>query len=81
VNLEYPVTLTLIATSDVALTKAALEKADTTKFDHKSLVFAAKAKAAKAGTYSVKGTLKFAVCTDATCDPKKVPVEIAVVAK
>jgi hypothetical protein len=81
VNLEYPVKLTLDAATDVSFAKSVMEKPDATTFDLKSLVFAAKATAAKPGTYSLKGTLKFAVCTESTCDPKKVPVVIALNAK
>jgi hypothetical protein len=81
VNLEYPVKLTLDAVADVSFAKSVMEKPDASTFDLKSLVFAAKATAAKPGTYSLKGTLKFAVCTESTCDPKKVPVVIALNAK
>ena len=43
--------------------------------------FDVKVTAASAGTYPVSGTLKFAVCTDATCDPKKQTIAFDVVAK
>lgn len=81
VNLDFPVKLTLEPPAGVSLEKGAFEKADTTAFDKDQLVFTVKATAAAAGEYKIPGTLKFAVCTATTCDPKKVPVEVAVVVK
>lgn len=80
-NAEFPTKLTLEPTAGVELDKASLVLADAEKFDDHQLVFAVKATPAAAGSYNVTGKIKFAVCTDATCDPKKRNVAFAVTAK
>jgi len=81
VNEEYPTKLTLQPTEGVTTGKTVLLKADAAKFDQHELAFNVKLTAAKAGTYTVNGTLAFAVCTDATCDPKTEKIAINLVAK
>ena len=81
VNEEYPTKLTLQPTEGVTTAKAVLLKADAAKFDKHELAFNVKLTAAKAGTYTVNGTLAFAVCTDATCDPKTEKIASNLVAK
>ncbi len=81
VNQDFPVKLTLEAPAGVTLAKAVQEKPDATKFDDDNLIFNVKATAAVAGTYNIKGKFKFAVCTASTCDPKSVPVDIALAVK
>jgi hypothetical protein len=44
-------------------------------------VFAVKATPSASGVYTIPGKIKFAVCTDATCDPKRQDVSIRVAAK
>jgi hypothetical protein len=80
-NHEYPTKLTLAATEGVTPAKSPLLKADAAKFSDHELAFAVKLTPAKAGAYTVNGTLSFAVCTDATCDPKTEKIAINVVAK
>lgn len=80
-NAEFPTKLTLEPTAGVELDKSSLVLADAEKFDDHQLVFAVKATPAAAGSYNVTGKIKFAVCTDATCDPKKRNVAFAVTAK
>jgi hypothetical protein len=80
-NAEFPTKLTLEPTAGVTLGKTSLVLADAEKFDDGQLVFAVKATPAASGSYTVNGKIKFAVCTDATCDPKKRNVAFAVTAK
>lgn len=80
-NKEFPTKLTLTPPAGVTLAKSELLLSDAEAFDDKQLVFAIKATPASAGEYTVSGKLKFAVCTDATCDPKRENVSIKVAAK
>jgi len=79
-NKEYPTRLVVQPPAGVTVAKADMVLADAT-FDPHKLSFDVKVVAAKAGTYPVAGTIKFAVCTDATCDPKKQPIAFDVVAR
>lgn len=81
INKDFPVKLTLEAPAGVTLAKSVQEQPDATKFDDDNLIFSVKATAATAGTYNIKGKFKFAVCTASTCDPKALPVDIALVVK
>lgn len=80
-NKEFPTKLTLTPPAGVTLAKAEFVLSDAEAFDDKQLVFAVKATPASAGEFTVSGKLKFAVCTDATCDPKRENVSIKVAAK
>jgi hypothetical protein len=79
-NEEYPTKLVVQAPEGVTVVKAEQVLADAAAFDPHQLAFDVKLTAAKAGTFPVTGTLKFAVCTDATCDPKKQTIAFDVVA-
>lgn len=81
VNKDFPTSLQLKAPDGLTLTKASMEAGDAAKLDDNELAFDIKMKAAKAGTYSIDGEIKFAVCTPETCDPKKQPVNIVMVAQ
>ncbi|MBP9087792.1 MAG: hypothetical protein KBG15_16855 [Kofleriaceae bacterium] len=81
VNKDFPVKLTLEAPAGVTLAKAVQEKPDAAQFDDDNLIFNVKATAVTAGSYNIKGKFKFAVCTASTCDPKSVPVDIALAVK
>ena len=64
-----------------ALDGGALEDRDAEAFDDNQLAFAVKLTAASAGDYSIPGTLKFAVCTESTCNPKKHAIALALKAQ
>jgi len=90
VNTEFPTKLTLENTQGVTIAKAELKagghdkaKGDADVFDEKQLVFAVKLTPAAAGTFTVNGTFKFAVCDKAgsTCLAKKEPIAIQLAAK
>lgn len=80
-NQEYPTKLTLQPTEGVAAAKGTLQKADAAKFDNHELAFNVKLTPAQAGTYMVRGTVAFAVCTENTCDPKTEKIAINLIAK
>ncbi len=90
VNTEFPTKLTLENTQGVTIAKAELKagghdkaKGDADVFDEKQLVFAVKMTPSTAGSYTVNGTFKFAVCDKAgsTCLAKKEPIAIQLAAK
>ena len=80
-NAEFPTKLTLDPVAGVDIDKTSMVLADAEKFDDHQLVFAVKATPQSAGSYTVSGKIKFAVCTDATCDPKKRDVSFTIAAK
>ena len=79
-NKEYPTKLVVQPPEGVAVAKAEQQIGDAS-FDPHKLSFDIKLTAAKAGTYPVSGTIKFAVCTDQTCDPKKQTIAFDVVSR
>jgi hypothetical protein len=81
VNEEYPSRLSLEPPTGLTVVKPVLEKEDAAALDKHQLAFAIKLTATAAGSYKVNGSLKFAVCTAATCDPKKQAIAFDVVAK
>jgi hypothetical protein len=81
VNKDFPIKLALTPPEGLTLTKAVMETGDVAKLDDNELTFDVKMKAAKAGSYKIDGELKFAVCTPETCDPKKQPINITMVAQ
>jgi len=80
-NKEYPTKLTLEPPAGISLAKAVLEPGDAQTFTDKELTFAVKFTPAGPGDYTIGGVLKFAVCTDSTCDPKKQRVALVVKAQ
>lgn len=69
-NLEYPTKVTINAPEGVTLEKAKQSKSDAVKLDKGSAEFDVAFTAASAGKKTFTGEMKFAVCTDATCDNK-----------
>ena len=89
VNTEFPIKLTLEPPAGVKLAKTEFnaggmdkKQGDAATFSEQALAFAVKATCDKSGTYDIKGTLKFAVCTNnnTQCLPKKQPVTVTVAA-
>ncbi len=74
---DYPIKLSLEAPAGVKLDKAEYNSGK----GEKGLAFAVKATADKAGEYTINGTLKFGVCDDQSCHPKRQPITITVAAK
>jgi len=71
VNQDFPTKLTVEALEGVAVAKAEQTASDAEKLDLHELTFAVKFTPAAAGQKKFAASLKFAVCTDSTCDPKK----------
>ncbi len=71
VNQDFPTRLVIAPTDGVKVAKAEQAKEDAATFNETKLAFDVKLTADKPGTYKVAGTLKFAVCTESSCDPKK----------
>ena len=71
VNQEFPTKLVITPPDGVKVAKAEQKKEDAAAFSNDKLQFDVKLTPDKAGTYKVAGTLKFAVCTETSCDPKK----------
>lgn len=75
-NHEYPHKVTLAALEGVAVTAPSAP----TSLDDNALVFDIGVTAEKAGSHTLTGQAKFAVCTPQTCDPKKVDVALSITA-
>lgn len=70
-NKEFPTKLEVQAPAGVEVAKAEQRVADAERFEEAGATFAVKFKAGEAGAKAFQAKFKFAVCTDATCDPKK----------
>lgn len=80
-NKEFPTKLTLMLPVGVSSPKEILLPADAEAFTEQQLAFAVKLTAADKGDFKIPAVLKFAVCTDSTCDPKKQTIELALKAQ
>jgi hypothetical protein len=87
VSTEFPIKITLEPTDGVKLAKTELtaggsekSQGDAATLSEQLLAFAVHASSDKAGSYEVKGTLKFGICDKESCHPKKQPITIAVAA-
>jgi hypothetical protein len=70
-NKEFPLKLQVKAPEGVTLAKDKQSLEDAEKFEDKGATFAVKFKADSPGQKSFEADFRFAVCTDATCDPKR----------
>ncbi len=70
-NKEFPTKLKVTPPSGVEVVKDSQTAGDAEHFDEGSLTFAVNFKTSSAGEKAFQAKFKFAVCTDATCDPKK----------
>ena len=84
---DYPIKLSLEAPAGVTLAKTELtaggrnkEQGDAATLSEQALAFAVKATPAQAGSYEIKGVLKFGICEKESCHPKKQPITITVAA-
>lgn len=87
VNTEYPTKLKLETADGVTFAKAELkaggpskEKGDAAEMTEQKLHFAIELTPAAAGSYTVNGSFKFAVCDKDQCLPKKEAIAIQVAA-
>lgn len=79
-NKDFPTTLKLTPPADVKLDKATLGKEDA-RLTEQEAAFEVRLTAAAAGAKQIPGELRFAVCTDTTCDPQKTAVVLDVEVK
>jgi hypothetical protein len=70
-NREFPTRLQVTAPAGVTVVKDKQSLEDAETFEDKRATFAVKFKADAPGPKSFEADFKFAVCTDATCDPKR----------
>jgi hypothetical protein len=70
-NKEFPTKLEVQAPAGVEVIKAEQRVEDAERFEDAGATWAIKFKSTQAGAKSFQAKFKFAVCTDATCDPKK----------
>ncbi len=75
VNKDFPTSLKLKLPAGVTAQKSEMNKADA-QLSEQQGSFQVVLTSAEAGKKTVPGDLKFAVCTDTTCDPQKSPVSI-----
>jgi hypothetical protein len=77
-NLDYPLTLKLVPPAGVTLAKASLTKQDAKLLNAQEGQLEVVLTGSEVGAKSVAGELRFAVCTEDTCEPQKVAIAIAV---
>lgn len=80
-NKDYPTKLTLELPAGVSSPKPILLAEDAAQFTEQALSFDVKLAAAAKGEYTIPATLKFAVCTDSTCNPKKQALSLKLAAQ
>jgi hypothetical protein len=82
INQDFPTKVTLEPPAGLKLAKTELKLADAEKVDDKQLVFAIAATPASAGSFTIPGKIKFAVCRgEEDCEPKRRPVSFTVAAQ
>jgi hypothetical protein len=88
INFEFPTKLSLTQPEGVALAKTELSaggasqaKGDAETFEEKQLAFAVRLTPTAAGSHTVSGTFKFAVCDKDQCLPKREAIAIQVAAQ
>jgi len=74
-NEDFPTKLTVTAPSGVTVDKAKQRKGDAKHFSKKKGEFDVTFTSASAGDKKFDATFKFAVCTESSCDPKKVALK------
>jgi hypothetical protein len=70
-NDEFPYKLTVTAPAGAKVAKPEQGKKDTVSFSHETMKWAIDFSATTAGDKAFTGKVKFAVCTETSCDPKK----------
>lgn len=81
INEEFPTKLQVVAPAGTSVKSASLSAKDAKSFSKKSAEFQVKFSATTAGVKKFSGKMRFAMCTDATCDPKKADLAWTLVAK
>lgn len=81
INQEFPTKLKIVAPAGTSLKSASLSAKDAKTFSKKSAEFQVAFSATAAGVKKFSGNMRFAMCTDTTCDPKKADLAWTLVAK
>ncbi len=71
INQEFPTKLKVKVPDGVSLDKDTLKASDAGTFSEKKAIFELKFNGSSSGSKEFTAEFRFAVCTDATCDPKK----------
>jgi hypothetical protein len=71
INQDFPTKLKVKAPEGVALEKDTLAASDAGTFSEKTAIFEVNFNGSSSGSKEFSAEFRFAVCTDATCDPKK----------
>ena len=77
-NKDFPTSLKLNPATGITLPKANLHRADAKALTEQQGSFQVALTASSAGPTTINGTLRFAVCTETTCEPQSTPVTIPV---
>jgi hypothetical protein len=77
VNAEFPISLDVKATDDIAISKEKQVKADAKKFSADEATFEVAYTPKSAGDKKLEATFRFAVCTDKDCFPFKEKLTIS----
>ena len=70
-NDEFPYKLTVAAPAGTRVAKPEQGKKDTVAFSHQAMKWSIDFEASSGGDKAFTGKVKFAVCTETSCDPKK----------
>ncbi|MCK6587494.1 MAG: hypothetical protein HUU21_07400 [Polyangiaceae bacterium] len=81
INLEYPTKVTLNAPAGVSLEKTKLTAKDAAQLDKSGVVFDVAYTATERGKKTITGEMKFATCTETSCDPQTLPLSFEIDAK
>jgi hypothetical protein len=82
INQDFPTKLDLQPPAGVKVAKTTLEVGDAEKMDEHTLVFAVHATPSAAGSFTLPGKIKFAVCKgEEDCEPKRRDVSFTVAAQ
>lgn len=80
-NTDFPTGLKVKASGAIKLSKAKFKKTDASPLSKKKIVFTVEFTPTKAGSATISGDLKFAICRKESCSPVKTKVSIPVSAK
>ena len=78
INKEFPTNVKLVVPAGVELPKPTISARDSGRIEEQEASIDVKYTAREAGKKTFTGTVKFAVCTATSCDPRTVPIHFTV---
>ncbi len=81
INQEFPTKLKIVAPGGTSIKSATQSAKDAKTFSTKKAEFNVSFSATSAGVKNFTGKMRFAMCTDATCDPKSADIKWTLVAQ